>query len=64
MYHRAYQIGRMGFEGSIKKGFGLLWGQALLSIITIGFYLPWAYPKVARWILESTYYDTSTEVNE
>ena len=52
-------VGRLGFEGSIKKGFGLIWGQALLSIITIGFYLPWAYPKVGRWIAASSYYETA-----
>jgi len=57
-------VGHLGFDGSIKKGFGLLWGQALLSIITIGFYLPWAYPKVGRWIAGSTYYTTASQVNE
>lgn len=30
------EIGRLGFDGPIGRGFGLLWGQALLSLITAG----------------------------
>jgi uncharacterized membrane protein YjgN (DUF898 family) len=47
--------GRLGFEGAIGKGFGLMWGQTLLCIITIGFYIPWGYSKVAKWVLGSSY---------
>jgi len=49
--------GMPGFDGSIKKGFLLIWGQALLSVITVGFYLPWAYAKVGSWAASFTYYD-------
>ncbi len=49
--------GTLGFEGPVKKGFLLIWGQALLSIITVGFYLPWAYAKVGSWAAAFTYYD-------
>lgn len=49
--------GRLGFEGPIGKGFGLLWGQALLCIITLGIYIPWGYSKVGSWILENSYYE-------
>lgn len=49
--------GTLGFDGSIKKGFLLIWGQTLLSIITVGFYLPWAYAKVGSWAAYFTYYD-------
>jgi uncharacterized membrane protein YjgN (DUF898 family) len=51
------EIGRLGFEG--VKGFGLLWGQTLLSIITLGIYLPWAYANVGRWLLSATYCETT-----
>jgi uncharacterized membrane protein YjgN (DUF898 family) len=51
------EIGRLGFEGA--RGFGLLWGQALLSIITLGVYIPWAYAKVGRWLLSATYCETT-----
>lgn len=49
--------GKLGFEGPIGEGFGLLWGQALLCIITLGFYIPWGYAKVGKWILENSYYE-------
>jgi len=53
------EIGRLGFEGGIGKGFGLIWGQSLLSIITLGIYLPWAYAKIGAWIASTTYCETS-----
>jgi uncharacterized membrane protein YjgN (DUF898 family) len=46
------EIGHLGFEGS--GGFGLLWGQTLLTIITLGFYAPWAYAHVGRWLIGGT----------
>jgi len=56
------EIGRLGFDGGIGKGFGLIWGQALLSIITLGIYLPWAYAKIGAWIAATTYCETSEAV--
>jgi uncharacterized membrane protein YjgN (DUF898 family) len=54
------ETGRLGFDGSIGKGFGLIWGQALLSIITLGIYLPWAYARIGRWLLGATCHQDST----
>ena len=51
------EIGRLGFDGPIGKGFLLIWGQTLLTIITIGIYLPWAYARIGRWVAEHTYYE-------
>jgi uncharacterized membrane protein YjgN (DUF898 family) len=51
------QFAHMGFEG--EKGFGLLWGQVLLSIITIGIYAPWAYSKIGKWLIGATYVETT-----
>jgi hypothetical protein len=48
-------VARIGFEGSIGSGFGLLWGQGVLSLITVGIYFPWAYSRVARWIAGATF---------
>jgi hypothetical protein len=56
-----YSAGSVSKERSGGGGFGLLWGQTLLSIITIGFYLPWAYGKIGRWIASVTYYDYCSE---
>jgi uncharacterized membrane protein YjgN (DUF898 family) len=53
------ETGRLGFDGSLGKGFGLLWGQALLSIITLGVYIPWAYANIGRWLMSATYHQES-----
>ncbi len=49
-FHFQYQNG---------KGFGLVCGQILLSLITVGFYAPWALAKVGRWFLSNTYIEPS-----
>jgi uncharacterized membrane protein YjgN (DUF898 family) len=46
--------GRLGFDGGLSRGFGLLWGQGLLSMVTLGIYVPWAYARVGRWIMSAT----------
>jgi len=46
------EIGHLAFEG--QKGFGLLWGQFALGVITLGVYLPWAYGNVGRWLVGAT----------
>ena len=46
-----------GFDG--QKGFGLLWGQALLSIITLGIYIPWATSRIGKWLINATYVETT-----
>ena len=48
--------GRFEFQGKIGKGFLLIWGQALLCIITLFIYTPWAVAKVYRWVLSETQY--------
>jgi hypothetical protein len=48
--------GRFGFEGEIGKGFLLLWGQALLTLATLGVYTPWAICKVSAWVCEKSWY--------
>ncbi len=50
-------MGRLGFSGEIGKGFGLIWGQTLLSAITLGIYIPWATAKIGRWVASTTYYE-------
>ena len=46
--------GGFGFDGETSKGFGLLWGQGLLTLITAGIYAPWAIAKVGNWWLNNT----------
>ena len=51
------QIAHFGFEGKTGIGFCLLWGQALLCIITLGIYLPWAYAKCMKYFINNTYFE-------
>jgi uncharacterized membrane protein YjgN (DUF898 family) len=46
--------GRLSFVGSTRRGFGLLWGQALLTLVTAGIYAPWALARIGAWYLSST----------
>ena len=55
------EIGRLGFDGSIGKGFGLFWGQTLLCIITVGIYLPWGLAAMGRWLASGTYYEEASQ---
>ncbi len=53
---------RFGFEIVPKDDFLMLWGQILLSIITLGLYYPWAICKISKRILNRTYLERNTEV--
>ena len=49
--------GAFGFEGEVGKGFLLIWGQLLLTLVTLGIYAPWAICKVCAWICGRSYYE-------
>jgi uncharacterized membrane protein YjgN (DUF898 family) len=53
------QINSLGFQGAAGRGFGLMWGQLLLTVITLGIYAPWAMAKVGKWYLANTYVEPS-----
>lgn len=44
----------LAFTGKAGEGYWFLWGQALLTLVTIGFYGAWSGPTVARWFLDRT----------
>lgn len=44
-----------GYDIEPADDFLFIWGQILLSIITLGIYVPWAYAKVGKRILGKTY---------
>lgn len=48
--------GHFEFKGKAGSGFLLIWGQVLLTIITLGFYLPWGMVRVYKWFIEETVY--------
>lgn len=54
--------GRLGFEGKRGRAFTLLWGQALLTLVTLGIYLPWAYANCVRFFVAGTYFEERQEL--
>lgn len=51
-----------GFEGKTGRGFGLLWGQALLCIVTLGIYSPWAVAKIANYFITDSFIEEKQEM--
>jgi uncharacterized membrane protein YjgN (DUF898 family) len=50
---------RFGFDEDQWNDFLFIWGQLLLTIITLGIYYPWAYCKIGARILGKTYLENS-----
>ncbi|MDD4972094.1 MAG: DUF898 family protein [Paludibacter sp.] len=44
-----------GYELETQEDFLYIWGQLLLTIITLGIYYPWAYCNITSRILSKTY---------
>jgi uncharacterized membrane protein YjgN (DUF898 family) len=47
---------RVALDYDLERGadFMLIWGQLLLTIVTAGIYLPWAYAKIMQRVLSKT----------
>lgn len=54
---------RFGYELDVKGDFLFMWGQILLSIITLGIYYPWAITKIGKRVLSKTYVIDSVELD-
>lgn len=50
------------FDGGVGEGFLLMWGQGLLSLITVGIYGSWAMARVSRWIIGNTGIEGDIEI--
>jgi len=46
---------KFGFDADNINDFLFIWGQILLTIITIGIYSPWSLSKIGTRILNRTY---------
>lgn len=46
---------QFGFDYNAKKDFFFIWGQLLLTFITLGIYYPWSISKVGKRYLSQTY---------
>lgn len=49
---------QFGYEQDAKGDFLFIWGQTLLTIVTLGIYFPWAYSKVGKRILTKTFVES------
>ncbi len=45
------RVRKLGFTGSVSEGFVLIWKQILLTVVTLGIYLPWALANYYRWFV-------------
>jgi uncharacterized membrane protein YjgN (DUF898 family) len=52
---------KFGYDLEGWKDFTFVWGQTLLSIITLGIYYPWAFSKIGQRVLGKTYME-KTEI--
>lgn len=46
---------KFGFEIDTLNDFLFLWGQTLLSIVSLGIYYPWAFCEIGKRLLRKTY---------
>jgi uncharacterized membrane protein YjgN (DUF898 family) len=46
---------RFGFDYDAKNDFFYIWGQMLLTMVTLGIYYPWAFSKIGKRVLSQTY---------
>ncbi|GET28975.1 DUF898 family protein [Prolixibacter sp. SD074] len=50
-----------GYDIEPTADFLFIWGQWLLTIVTLGLYRPWAYAKIRKRILSKTYVTASND---
>jgi len=48
-------VKKFGYDIEPTNDFLFIWGQSLLSIVTLGIYYPWAFCKIAERVLGKTY---------
>lgn len=48
----------MGYDGDQLPDFLFIWGQIVLTVITLGIYYPWAFSRIAQRILAQTFVRT------
>jgi uncharacterized membrane protein YjgN (DUF898 family) len=51
---------KFGYDIEPKADFLFIWGQYLLTLITLGIYCPWAFCKTSKRILAKTYVEDIT----
>ena len=49
----------MGYDGDQLSAFFFIWGQVLVTVITLGLYFPWAFSRIVHRVLSQTYVTTN-----
>jgi uncharacterized membrane protein YjgN (DUF898 family) len=52
----------MGYDGNQLSAFFFIWGQVLLTVVTLGLYYPWAFSRIVHRVLTQTYITTDLVV--
>jgi len=52
----------LGYDGDSLSDFLFMWGQILITVITLGFYYPWAFSRIAQRVLTQTFLVTDVAV--
>lgn len=48
----------MGYDSDQLSDFLFMWGQILLTVVTLGIYYPWAFSRIAKRVLTQTFLTT------
>jgi uncharacterized membrane protein YjgN (DUF898 family) len=49
----------MGYDGNQVSDFLFMWGQILLTVVTLGFYYPWAFSRMVHRVFTQTFITTN-----
>ncbi|MEI6141032.1 MAG: DUF898 family protein [Mariniphaga sp.] len=52
----------IGYEGDQVEVFRFIWGQILLSVITLGIYFPWAFTRIVSKLFTQTFVETEVKI--
>ena len=52
----------LGYEGDQVEVFRFIWGQILLTVITLGIYFPWAFTRIISKLFAGTYVQTEVRI--
>lgn len=50
----------LGYDGNQVSDFLFMWGQIILTVLTLGIYYPWAFTRIAQRVFSKTYLQNST----
>lgn len=55
----ARELARFDLQVPLLRGFLYIWGQTLLTIVTLGIFLPWSYANIVRFLVNGVSLNTA-----